>query len=72
LRINADDGKLAISVEDNGCGFERPPADPGADGLRNMRQRVADIGGECSIHGQPGGGTTVSVKLPWSRIRNET
>jgi signal transduction histidine kinase/streptogramin lyase len=72
LRINADDGKLAISVEDNGCGFERPPADPGADGLRNMRQRVADIGGECSIRGQPGGGTTVSVELPWSRTRNET
>jgi len=34
---------LDICLEDNGRGFENAPDNALADGLRNMRQRMADI-----------------------------
>ncbi len=65
LRVQALDGSLQISVEDNGRGFERAPDDALADGLRNMRQRLEEIGGECRVQSQPGGGTQIMLVLPW-------
>lgn len=59
--IHAD--VLSLSVEDNGQGFASPKEDALADGLRNMRQRAADIGGRCEIASQPGTGTKVRVEL---------
>jgi len=63
LRISATDDALRLVIEDNGRGFDRPPGDAGADGLRNMRQRVAEIGGECRIETRAGAGTKVTVVL---------
>jgi signal transduction histidine kinase len=37
-----------------------------ADGLRNMQQRLAELGGVCRISSRPGEGTCVSLKLAWS------
>ena len=68
--------KFEISVADNGRGFalpapaaavsSRPPGTRGriGNGLRNMRQRLADVGGECIINSQPEHGTTVAMKIP--------
>ena len=36
----------------------------GGNGLKNMRQRLAAIGGECLIASQPGAGTTVTMRIP--------
>ena len=65
LRFSATADGLRITVEDNGRGFDRPPEDAWADGLRNMRQRLTEIGGECRIQSQVGSGTAISVELPW-------
>jgi signal transduction histidine kinase len=64
LRISTTEQTLRIQVEDNGCGFDRPPADAWADGLRNMRQRLSEIGGECKIESHVGKGTIIVVELP--------
>jgi len=64
LRINTGPQDLRISIEDNGCGFDRPPVDDWADGLRNMRQRLAEVGGECCISSQINVGTTITMQLP--------
>jgi signal transduction histidine kinase/streptogramin lyase len=64
LRINTGPADLRISIEDNGCGFDRPPQDAWADGLRNMRQRLAEVGGECQISSQVKVGTSITVQLP--------
>ena len=63
LRVSISEQRLRISVEDNGRGFDRPPADAWADGLRNMRQRLAEVGGECHIKSELGQGTAISVEL---------
>jgi signal transduction histidine kinase/ligand-binding sensor domain-containing protein len=67
LRADATDDRLRLVIEDNGRGFDRPPEDAWADGLRNMRQRLAEIGGECRIESKTGAGTKILVELPWPR-----
>ena len=56
LGVDVSNGKLRVVVTDDGHGFERPPQDAWADGLRNMRQRMAEIGGECAIESHAGDG----------------
>lgn len=52
-----------LSLADNGRGFSPAKADDLADGLRNMKQRVTDLGGQCVIESQPGTGTNVRMEL---------
>ena len=65
LRARVVDHSLDISIEDNGVGFGHAPDNAMSDGLRNMRQRLSDIGGECHIDSQPGSGTRIFLHLPW-------
>jgi len=64
LRIFVRQGMLHVVVEDNGQGL--PGTDPtaGADGLANMRGRLAGMGGTCNVRGAPGQGTSVEFALP--------
>jgi signal transduction histidine kinase len=66
FQAQASSGVLKIKIEDNGCGFAQAPDDALADGLRNMRQRVSEIGGAFVIESAPGNGTKVSVEIPLS------
>jgi signal transduction histidine kinase len=59
LRITTTEGQLNISIEDTGQGFNPPPETASADGLRNMRQRMEEIGGEFQLESQPDAGTRV-------------
>jgi ligand-binding sensor domain-containing protein/signal transduction histidine kinase len=62
------DHQFEIKVTDDGKGFN-PEANGqsrgglGGNGLRNMRQRLAAIGGECKITSQAGGGTVVAIQI---------
>jgi signal transduction histidine kinase len=38
----------------------------GGYGLRNMRERARAVGSEVRIHSLSGGGTEVSVRLPFT------
>ena len=75
--ISCLDDVLQICVRDNGRGLPLPAATgaPGSrsgtaerrrkgNGLANMRQRLASLGGNASIGSQPGEGTTVTFRLP--------
>jgi signal transduction histidine kinase len=65
MRVTADARALQIVVEDNGKGFALGPGDALADGLRNMQQRMADIGGDFRVESTPGAGTKIFLRLPW-------
>jgi signal transduction histidine kinase/ligand-binding sensor domain-containing protein len=67
LRLALTDGLLGIQIQDNGLGFEGATEHRWADGLRNMRQRMQEIGGECRIESHPGKGTRITLELPWPR-----
>jgi signal transduction histidine kinase/ligand-binding sensor domain-containing protein len=59
---------LFIGIEDNGHGLS-PMVSADADGLINLRQRMAHIGGQCEIVNRPAGGVCVSLTLPLSARR---
>jgi ligand-binding sensor domain-containing protein/signal transduction histidine kinase len=68
--------EFEIVVEDNGCGFAAEGVvslDPAVatlggkrvgHGLRNLQQRLAEVGGNCRIRSQPGQGTAVTLTMP--------
>ncbi len=70
LRAAVDGQALEIFIEDNGRGFAHAPDDALADGLRNMQQRMADIGGGFRVDSQPGRGTKIILRLPWPETKN--
>lgn len=66
VHVVHENGRLEVSVEDNGCGFE--PAALGGQplagiGLAGVRNRVALLGGRLVINSRPGRGTIVSFEL---------
>ena len=58
-----DDGGLRFEVRDDGPGLAADLAAAG-QGLTNMRDRLAAVGGELTIASEPGGGTAVSGVIP--------
>jgi signal transduction histidine kinase/ligand-binding sensor domain-containing protein len=67
LRIIAEEKSASVVIEDNGRGITANAADTGGDGLRNMRQRMAEIGGEFKIEGRTDTGTRITLEFPWRR-----
>jgi signal transduction histidine kinase len=69
VRLCVTDGEavLRLVVEDDGLGFNDAPDDALADGLRNMRQRLAEMGGVCSIESRPGAGARICFEVPWRK-----
>jgi len=66
LRVSATEQGLRIVIEDNGGGFNRAPENALADGLRNMQQRMNELGGSCRIQSRVGTGTEIIIELHWS------
>ena len=64
LAISAEKGHLQFIIEDDGRGFAPGNALAGADGLRNIRERIERVGGQCEIDSQTGKGTRVSLRVP--------
>jgi signal transduction histidine kinase len=64
LSIHAENGSVKFLVKDNGCGFVMGSELAGADGLRNIRERIERMGGQCEITSEQGKGTCVSLCVP--------
>jgi signal transduction histidine kinase len=59
------DESLVLEIRDNGRGItEEEVLNQESLGLLGMKERVLAFGGELSIHGEPGGGTTLILKIP--------
>lgn len=62
IRMAFTDGFLDVSIQDDGVGFQ-PDEKVGGNGMTNMKQRMANVGGSCVVESQPGKGTTVRIRL---------
>ena len=60
------DGAVRVTVTDDGRGFEVGALDDdgGHYGLVGMRERLADAGGDLTVHSAPGEGTTLAAVVP--------
>lgn len=71
LALEEDEGELALTIEDNGRGFD-PATVRGPDthgrhqGLANMRDRAVGMGGTFTIERPDGSGTRIIVRVPVS------
>jgi len=63
FRIAASETAMEIVIADNGKGFEASASNQG-NGLKNLRDRLAKLGGTCVVESRPGNGTTVRMRLP--------
>ncbi len=70
LDLSLQKGLLTMKISDNGKGFEqggeRSPlgaGGSGGNGLKNMRQRAADVGGRLEVEAKLGEGTSVELKV---------
>jgi signal transduction histidine kinase len=64
IRLACTDGRaLTIEVTDDGVGL--PDALEGGVGLHSMRERAAELGGECEIVRSRPSGTRVFARLPF-------
>ena len=65
IALTQKERALVLNVHDNGKGIsEQEIKQSPSFGLLGIRERAALLGGACEIHGTPGQGTTVVVKLP--------
>jgi signal transduction histidine kinase len=62
IKIKIDDAIFVLEISDNGRGLSSN-AHAGV-GSTSMRERAAELGGECLIENIPTGGTRVTARLP--------
>jgi signal transduction histidine kinase/streptogramin lyase len=68
LTLHLDESGLAITIADNGRGFDLNQPSRDGNGLYNMRRRLEDIGGQADITSRPGSGTIVRLFVPQARL----
>jgi signal transduction histidine kinase len=65
LEAGADAQAFWLRLRDDGCGIGAKPARHGSMGLFSMAERARDIGAALDVHGGPGGGTELTLRLEW-------
>ena len=60
-----DHDEVVLKVSDDGHGISPEALLPGKSlGLLGMRERIREVAGDLDISGQPGQGTTVTIRVP--------
>ncbi|MBN1933976.1 MAG: sensor histidine kinase [Anaerolineae bacterium] len=62
VRLRCLPEQVILTVRDNGVGFDPQQAQRGL-GLANMQERMMSIGGQASVEGRLGRGTTVTARV---------
>jgi signal transduction histidine kinase len=63
MELAVRERELEITITDNGRGFD-PSTPVEGNGIENLRDRLARVGGQCRINSQQGIGTMTSLILP--------
>ncbi len=63
IRLSYSPESLALIIRDDGSGFD-PGSGRAGNGLTNIRERAAALGGTATITSAPGAGTAVEVHIP--------
>lgn len=63
LTMEREGGNLVMTVSDDGVGFD-PESVARGNGLRNMEERAASLGGSLSIASSRAAGTAITLRVP--------
>lgn len=58
------DGELFLHIRDNGKGFDPCLEKKASYGLKTMRERCEEVGGQLSITSRAAKGTRIDIRLP--------
>jgi signal transduction histidine kinase len=64
VRLTLDSAELRVVVLDDGHGFDPTTLAPSAGGLRNVHQRVEELGGRLELASERGAGVRAEIVLP--------
>ena len=66
VRLSEPNGRLLLTVEDDGVGFEPESAALRSRrlGLTSMEERAGALGGSLSVESRPGAGATIGLEVP--------
>ncbi len=67
VRVQDENGQLAVTLEDDGVGFDQHGGVVYGLGLLGMTERVRELCGKIAIQSEPGKGTRLEVLLPLER-----
>lgn len=63
LQLECPADRIILRIEDDGTGLHPEPDSPGF-GIRGLRERASQLGGEVSLSARPVGGAILSLSLP--------
>ena len=69
LELACVNGLLELSIADNGKGLPAAPPASGQDGLHNLRERLAMLGGSLKVETPAAGGVVLHLIVPLENIR---
>lgn len=72
LSLQLQDGRVRLTVEDDGVGFHPPTVQQHGHGLKNMEARARKLGGLFKVTSEPGQGTCVVCELPQESLHAPT
>ena len=64
INLRRRNGRVYLDIMDDGCSFDPAEVGSGGRGLRNMKERAAQIGGTLKIVSGKQEGTKVSLSFP--------
>jgi signal transduction histidine kinase len=65
INLEQTEESINIHIRDNGTGFKIRDSRAFGNGLKNMKERLGQIGGSCEIRPKIGEGTDVNFRLPF-------
>lgn len=68
MRVGVSDGRVEVTVTDDGIGGADPSR---GSGLRGLVDRVEALGGVMTVESPPGGGTRITASLPTEGQAND-
>ncbi|MGE4277808.1 MAG: ammonium transporter [Lawsonibacter sp.] len=66
IRLLRQDGRLSVSIIDNGIGFDRKVARSGF-GLTTMKERADMLNASLVVESEPGKGTRIILEVPYEK-----
>ncbi|MBL7941838.1 MAG: tetratricopeptide repeat protein [Flavobacteriales bacterium] len=69
IRLESDGKNFSMLIRDNGTGFDPETASESGNGLRSMRARASELGGQIDIESFPDNGTSIHLLIPLTRFR---
>jgi two-component system sensor histidine kinase UhpB len=67
LTLMVTDAQIVLLVSDDGVGFPAGPAGEKSFGLRGLRERATQLGGDLGLEARTGGGAQLRLALPLER-----